>query len=171
MNADVSFFTENHELVFSEKPYLALKMGNFVEGDKAVLVYREEASENELNKKNTGLKYIRVDQIEGYLKNIKIDERRLPVLAYAYYGLDKTDVLKEEKYYINESTYPKLTPEKVEYYTDSKYLDKIFKRLTGFMKNNNYNEICGYSDADWAGSFDRKSTTGFCTFVGGNLVT
>jgi len=29
----------------------------------------------------------------------------------------------------------------------------------------------GYSDADWAGSFDRKSTTGFCTFVGGNLVT
>ena len=127
MNADVSFFTENHELVFSEKPYLALKMGNFVEGDKAVLVYREEASENELNKKNTGLKYIRVDQIEGYLKNIKIDERRLPVLAYAYYGLDRTDVLKEEKYYINESTYPKLTPEKVEHYTDSKYIDNIFE--------------------------------------------
>jgi hypothetical protein len=39
------------------------------------------------------------------------------------------------------------------------------------MKNNNSNELCGYSDADWAGSFDRKSTTGFCTFVGGNLVT
>ena len=39
------------------------------------------------------------------------------------------------------------------------------------MKNNNSNNICGYSDADWAGSFDRKSTTGFCTFVGGNLVT
>jgi hypothetical protein len=40
-----------------------------------------------------------------------------------------------------------------------------------WMKNNNSNDICGYSDADWAGSFDRKSTTGFCTFVGGNLVT
>jgi hypothetical protein len=39
------------------------------------------------------------------------------------------------------------------------------------MKNNNSNTLCGYSDADWAGSFDRKSTTGFCTFVGGNLVT
>jgi hypothetical protein len=39
------------------------------------------------------------------------------------------------------------------------------------MKNNNTNEICGYSDADWAGSFDRKSTTGYCTFVGGNIVT
>jgi hypothetical protein len=39
------------------------------------------------------------------------------------------------------------------------------------MKNNNYNDICGYSDADWAGSFDRKSTTDFCTFVGEILTT
>jgi hypothetical protein len=39
------------------------------------------------------------------------------------------------------------------------------------MKNNNSNKICGYSDSDWAGSYDRKSTTGYCTFVGGNLVT
>jgi hypothetical protein len=31
--------------------------------------------------------------------------------------------------------------------------------------------ICGYSDADWAGSFDRKLTTGFCTFMDENLVT
>jgi hypothetical protein len=40
-----------------------------------------------------------------------------------------------------------------------------------WMKNNGNNNLCGYSDADWAGSFDKKSTTGFCTFVGGNLVT
>ena len=40
-----------------------------------------------------------------------------------------------------------------------------------WMKNNKSNEICGYSDAEYAGSFDRKSTTGYCTFVGGNLVT
>jgi hypothetical protein len=39
------------------------------------------------------------------------------------------------------------------------------------MKNNASNDICGYSDADWAGSYDRKSITSFCTFVGGNLVT
>jgi Reverse transcriptase (RNA-dependent DNA polymerase)/Integrase core domain/gag-polypeptide of LTR copia-type/GAG-pre-integrase domain len=32
-------------------------------------------------------------------------------------------------------------------------------------------DIVGYADADWAGNpFDRKSTTGFCMFVGGNLV-
>ncbi|KAK9911087.1 hypothetical protein M0R45_035010 [Rubus argutus] len=40
------------------------------------------------------------------------------------------------------------------------------------MKNNGNTEIMGYTDADWAGNtLDRKSTTGFCTFVGGNLVT
>ncbi|KAM2009450.1 hypothetical protein ACFX16_004219 [Malus domestica] len=40
------------------------------------------------------------------------------------------------------------------------------------MKKNNHTTIIGYTDADWAGnSIDRKSTTGFCTFVGGNLVT
>ena len=40
------------------------------------------------------------------------------------------------------------------------------------MKNNGNTHIMGYTDADWAGnSLDRKSTTGFCTFVGGNLVT
>ncbi|KAK9941249.1 hypothetical protein M0R45_017863 [Rubus argutus] len=40
------------------------------------------------------------------------------------------------------------------------------------MKNNGNTEIMGYTYADWAGNtLDRKSTTGFCTFVGGNLVT
>jgi hypothetical protein len=39
------------------------------------------------------------------------------------------------------------------------------------MKNNNTNEICGYYDAHWAGSFDRKSTISYYTFVGGNIVT
>ncbi|KAM2882470.1 hypothetical protein COP2_015447 [Malus domestica] len=40
------------------------------------------------------------------------------------------------------------------------------------MQKNESNHILAYTDADWAGnSLDRKSTTGFCTFVGGNLVT
>lgn len=40
------------------------------------------------------------------------------------------------------------------------------------MKNNDHCDIMGYTDADWAGNaLDRKSTTGFCTFVGGNAVT
>ncbi|XP_050374671.1 uncharacterized mitochondrial protein AtMg00810-like [Argentina anserina] len=41
-----------------------------------------------------------------------------------------------------------------------------------FMKNNGHFVLEGFSDSDWAGNtLDRKSTTGFCTFVGGNLVT
>jgi hypothetical protein len=40
-----------------------------------------------------------------------------------------------------------------------------------WMRRNYTNVKCGYSDADWAESFDRKSTTGLCTFVGDNLVT
>lgn len=40
------------------------------------------------------------------------------------------------------------------------------------MKCHGHVDIMGYSDADWAGSpVDRRSTSGFCMFVGGNLVT
>jgi hypothetical protein len=54
-------------------------------------------------------------------------------------------------------------------------IDRYLRYLKGtpekriWMKNNNSNEICGYSDADWTGSFDQKLITGFCIFVGGNL--
>jgi len=56
-------------------------------------------------------------------------------------------------------------------------VNRIIRYLKGspgqgiWMKKNNTNNILAYSDADWAGSFDRKSTTGYCTFVGGNLIT
>ncbi|CAL2230655.1 unnamed protein product [Prunus armeniaca] len=40
------------------------------------------------------------------------------------------------------------------------------------MRKNGNNQIIGYSNVDWAGcQIDRKSNTGYCTFVGGNLVT
>jgi hypothetical protein len=40
-----------------------------------------------------------------------------------------------------------------------------------FSKNNHLN-VDGYTDANWAGNIsDRKSTSGYFTFVGGNLVT
>lgn len=122
LNADVSFFTENRELVLSSKPYLALKMGNFLEGDKTVLVYKSENTGSDNNKTNTGLKYIRVDQIEGYLKNIKLDERRIPILAYAFLNSNNEERFKTEKFYIMDATYPYLTEEKVERYTEVDYL-------------------------------------------------
>ena len=122
LNADVSFFTENRELILSQKPYLALKMGNFLEGDKAVLVYKNETSGSDINKLSAGLKYIRVDQIEGYLKNIKLDERKIPILTYAFLNENNEDRFKTEKFYIMDATYPYLTEEKVERYTEIDYL-------------------------------------------------
>ena len=41
-----------------------------------------------------------------------------------------------------------------------------------FTKNVNCQSVDAYSDADWAGAIDdRRSTSGYFTFVGGNLVT
>ena len=40
-----------------------------------------------------------------------------------------------------------------------------------YMKNGGL-QLEGYTDADWAGSVvDRRSTSGYCTMLGGNLVT
>jgi hypothetical protein len=39
------------------------------------------------------------------------------------------------------------------------------------MKNNVHTELVRYADADWAGNpLEEKSSTGLCTFVGGNPV-
>ena len=41
-----------------------------------------------------------------------------------------------------------------------------------FFGIHNHLQVESYTDADWAGSItDRRSTSGYCTFVGGNLVT
>lgn len=41
-----------------------------------------------------------------------------------------------------------------------------------FTKDDNYLKIRGYTDVDWAGDVgDRRSTSGYFTFVGGNHVT
>jgi len=40
------------------------------------------------------------------------------------------------------------------------------------MTRNGHTNIMGYTDSDWAGNaLDRHSTTGYCMFVGGNLVS
>lgn len=62
--------------------------------------------------------------------------------------------------------------------THMKALNRILQYLKGtpgrglyFQKSHNQG-IEVYTDSDWAGSLsDRKSTTGYCTFVWGNLVT
>ncbi|GJS14014.1 putative RNA-directed DNA polymerase [Tanacetum coccineum] len=52
-----------------------------------------------------------------------------------------------------------------------KYLKSSPGKGLFFGKNQNH-QVCGYTNADWAGDrTDGKSTSGYFTFVGGNLVT
>jgi hypothetical protein len=52
-----------------------------------------------------------------------------------------------------------------------RYLKGIIGRGIMMIKNGHIN-IMGYTDSDWAGNtLDRRSTTGYCVFVGGNLVS
>ncbi|XP_028086237.1 uncharacterized protein LOC114287156 [Camellia sinensis] len=52
---------------------------------------------------------------------------------------------------------------------------QYLKRAPGrglFYRPSSSLSVTGFSDADWAGNqTDRRSTSGYCTFVGGNLVT
>ena len=75
---------------------------------------------------------------------------------------------------VNQVSQHMQTP-KVHHWT---MLERILCYLAGapgqgvWMGANKSTEIVGYCDADWAGERDdRRSTTGYCTFVGGNLVT
>ncbi|RVW60435.1 Retrovirus-related Pol polyprotein from transposon RE1 [Vitis vinifera] len=59
---------------------------------------------------------------------------------------------------------------------ECRYADfEIFEVLPGkglMFSKNDHLRVEGYTDADWAGNImDRKSTSGYFTFVGGNLVT
>lgn len=52
-----------------------------------------------------------------------------------------------------------------------KYRKKALGKGLLFGKDDALN-VVGYTDADWAGDkIDRRSTSGYFTFVGGNLVT
>ena len=54
----------------------------------------------------------------------------------------------------------------------------IFRYVKGtpgqgvLYENRGHTQIVGYSDADWASSpTDRLSTSGYCAFIGGNLIS
>ena len=51
-----------------------------------------------------------------------------------------------------------------------RYLKSSLGRGLMFSKHNHLN-VEGYTDADWAESSDMKSTSGYFTFMGGDLIT
>ena len=53
---------------------------------------------------------------------------------------------------------------------------RIFRYIKGtpgvLYENRGHTQVVGYSDADWAGSpTDRRSTSRYCMFIGGNLIS
>ncbi|PON48715.1 LOW QUALITY PROTEIN: hypothetical protein TorRG33x02_319380 [Trema orientale] len=62
-----------------------------------------------------------------------------------------------------------------EAHLEAVYILKYLKEIAGrglFFKKNSKRSIEAFTDADWAGAIDdRKSTSRYCTFVWGNLVT
>ena len=64
---------------------------------------------------------------------------------------------------------------------DESHLEVVFRILRYlksapgkglFFMRDNHLQVEAYTDSDYGGSvIDRRSTSGYCTFVGGNLVT
>ena len=53
-----------------------------------------------------------------------------------------------------------------------RYLKSAPRRGILFTKNEDYQSVDVYTDADWAGAiYDRRSTSEYFTFVSGNLFT
>ena len=56
-------------------------------------------------------------------------------------------------------------------FSELRYL-KLAPEKGLFFGKHSQTQVEAYTDADWAGSImDNRSTTGYCSFVGGNLVT
>ncbi|XP_019100961.1 PREDICTED: uncharacterized protein LOC109132941 [Camelina sativa] len=87
---------------------------------------------------------------------------------------------KEDEPFEDSGLYRKLVSQQMK--APTKYhwtmVERILRYLRGsldrgvWMGKNASTEIVAYYGADWAGDrVDRRSTTGYCTFIGGNMVT
>ena len=143
--------------------------GFFLSQRKYVLDLLKEANMSDAKPVNTPLDTKLKLSLEGQpLPNISYYQRLVGKLIYL--TITRPDIA----YSVSIASQFMHSPT-MEHFNLVKRLLRYLKGSIGrgiIMKKNESTEITGYCDADWAGnSIDRKSTTGYCTFVGGNLVT
>ncbi|XP_068322539.1 uncharacterized mitochondrial protein AtMg00810-like [Pyrus communis] len=143
--------------------------GFFLSQRKYVLDLLKEANMSDAKPVNTPLDTKLKLSLEGQpLPNISYYQRLVGKLIYL--TITRPDIAYSVSIASQFMHFPTM-----EHFNLVKRLLRYLKGSIGrgiIMKKNESTEITGYCDADWAGnSIDRKSTTGYCTFVGGNLVT
>ena len=67
--------------------------------------------------------------IKGYLKNIKVDERKIPVLAYAFLGRDYDQEVEYSKNMIERDLHPEYTDEQIEKFKSEAYQNSVFETV------------------------------------------
>ncbi|KAL0746101.1 hypothetical protein Bca101_101383 [Brassica carinata] len=96
------------------------------------------------------------------------------------YKVPREGEIEDSKPYQDPKLYRKLVSQHMQVPKEHHWrmVERILMYLNGspdrgvWMGCNGSSEVVGYCDADWAGDrTDRRSTTGYCTFIGGNLVT
>ncbi|RVW34232.1 Retrovirus-related Pol polyprotein from transposon RE2 [Vitis vinifera] len=149
----------------------------FLHGDLAEEVYMEQPPDQRLGK----LKYFLGIEIAQSSSGVVLSQRK-----YALDILEETGMLDCKPVDTPMDPNVKLVPGQGEPLGDPGDIDgshwDVVIRILRYIKsspgqgvlyeNRGHTQVVGYTDADWTGSpTDRRSTSGYCVFIGGNLIS